>query len=162
MRIVIEPPGPSDLDALAQIYLDVRRQTMDWMDPATFSLADFFQHSAGETVLVARSGRHGILGFVSLWRPDDFIHMLYVSKPWQGRGVGGALLRALPDWPDRPYRLKCLVRNVSAQTFYRHHGFTVVGRGGSAEGAYAEMALPARSDAAERDQEKGRKNTTHR
>lgn len=142
MHIAIATPALADLDALAQIYREVRRDTMNWIDPGAFRLEDFFDHTAGETLLLARSDAGDRLGFISLWDPDDFIHLLYVDRPWQGHGVGSALLLALPEWPNRCYRLKCLVKNPQAKRFYLRHGFTVVGSGASPEGAYEEMALP--------------------
>jgi GNAT superfamily N-acetyltransferase len=51
--------------------------------------------------LACRDGDGEIAGFMTLWAPDDFIHMLYIRKQWQGQGIGTALLQALPDWPDR-------------------------------------------------------------
>lgn len=142
MEIVIDIPTPSDLPALAQIYLDVRRETMSWVEPSSFRFEDFIEHSSGETILVARSRKGDVLGFISVWTADDFIHMLYVSSQWRGLGVGSALLRAIPEWPVRSYRLKCLVKNRHAKEFYERHGFTVIDYGNSPEGDYEEMARP--------------------
>ncbi|MBQ0707067.1 MULTISPECIES: GNAT family N-acetyltransferase [unclassified Ochrobactrum] len=145
MEITIGKPALTDLPTLAQIYLDVRRETIDRANPGIFRLEDFSEHSSGETILVARSGKGNIFGFISVWTADDFIHMLYVSSQWRGLGVGSALLRAIREWPVRPYRLKCLVKNPRAKEFYQRHGFTVVGYGKSPEGDYEEMTLPMKN-----------------
>jgi len=138
---VIEAARPADLPVLAQLYLDVRRQTMTWLPPDRFRYEDFAADAAGETIQVARGVNDEILGFISVWPADNFIHMLYVRETSQGAGVGAALLKALPDWPSRGYRLKCLVKNARATSFYLRHGFFVVGAGASEEGDYEDLAV---------------------
>jgi GNAT superfamily N-acetyltransferase len=137
----IRAPTPADLEELADIYLAVRRETFTWVEPFVFRHQDFFAHTRGEAVWLAENGDGEIAGFMTLWAPDQFIHMLYIRKQFQGQGIGTALLQALPDWQDRPYRLKCLVRNQRAKAFYRANGFVVTGTGTSAEGDYEEMTF---------------------
>ncbi|AGT10699.1 GNAT family N-acetyltransferase [Paracoccus aminophilus] len=150
---LITPARPEDADALARIYLEARREIMPKAAPDSFTLEDFAQDSAGEVVLVARGAggpengakNRGVLGFLSLWAADHFIHMLYLDKAARGRGIGAALLQALPDWPNQPYRLKCLVENQRARHFYVAKGFAVLREATSSEGDYVEMELrPAR------------------
>nr|WP_314071520.1 GNAT family N-acetyltransferase [uncultured Roseococcus sp.] len=124
---------------LAEIYATVRRETMHWLDPDYFRSSDFSRDSQGEDILVARSAADEILGFVSVWAPDAFIHMLYVRREWRGMGVGKALLAALPGWPERSYRLKCLTRSTEARLFYLCQGFVATGCGTSPEGDYEEL-----------------------
>ncbi|MGC7406302.1 GNAT family N-acetyltransferase [Pandoraea pneumonica] len=138
---VIEAAAVSDYPVLAQLYLDVRRQTMTWVPPERFQYDDFAVHAAGETIQVARRVDGEILGFISVRPADDFIHMLYVRESSQSAGVGAALLRALSRWPSRRYRLKCLVNNTRAKAFYLRHGFVVTDVGASEEGDYEEMVL---------------------
>lgn len=135
------PAREQDKPLLAEIYLSVRRDTFLWVDPSHFSLEDLAAHTTGERLLVCED-RHGVIaGFAALWEPEDFIHMLYILPPFQGRGAGKALLAALPDWPSRRYRLKCLVKNTRAMAFYRALGFEIIGDGASPEGDYKEMRL---------------------
>jgi len=143
MTCIIRPARERDTAILADIYRDGRRQAFTWVDPATFRLDDFAAHSDGEMIWLAQAPDDAIAGFISLWAADDFIHMLYVREAWQRRGIGTALLRALPGWPAHPYRLKCLVANVRARLFYAAHGFVVVGRGRSPEGDYEELRAGA-------------------
>lgn len=148
MDLLIRTPRPSDREELADIYLAVRRQTFTWVDPSRFKHEDFFSHTQGELVWLAEAADGAIAGFMTLWAADDFIHMLYIRKEWQGRGVGTALLGALPDWPRHRYRLKCLVNNVGAKAFYLAKGFAVTGTGTSAEGEYEELTFdPSRQSA---------------
>lgn len=144
MNYAVRNSRPSDNGQLGDIYLNERRQTFTWVDPGKFSHEDFLAHSQGEVVWVAEAPDGEIAGFMTLWAADDFIHMLYIRKEWQGRGVGTALLKALPGWPRRKYRLKCLINNRNAKTFYAGRGFVVTGAGTSAEGDYEELSfIPA-------------------
>jgi len=141
IKWTIRSPGQSDLQILADIYLTVRRETFVWVDPDSFRHEDFKAHTQGEHLWLAEAPNGEIAGFMTLWPPDDFIHMLYVSKSWQGRGAGAALLAGLPHWPHNKYRLKCLAKNSRAKAFYRSNGFVVTGSGTSAEGDYEEMSF---------------------
>ncbi|MFT4184121.1 MAG: N-acetyltransferase [Rhizobium sp.] len=140
----IRPALEQDADRLADIYLGVRRQTFLWVDPGRFYREDFAAHTQGERVFVCEDAHGTIVGFLALWEPDDFIHMLYILPAFQGQGAGTALLSALPGWPERRYRLKCLVRNTRAIAFYRAIGFEITGDGASPEGDYKDMRLAGR------------------
>lgn len=138
---IIRAPERTEREDLADIYLTVRRETFTWVEPSRFRHEDFFTHTQGEIMWLASTPEGEIAGFMTLWAPDDFIHMLYVSKEWQGKGAGSALLRALPDWPHQKYRLKCLINNSRARAFYLASGFVSTGTGTSAEGEYDEMTF---------------------
>jgi GNAT superfamily N-acetyltransferase len=141
MTWIIRPSRTGDEDVLAEIYLTVRRKTFIWVDPGNFHREDFAAHTNGETVLVCVNSEGRIAGFLSLWPPDDFIHMLYIQPEFQGQGAGTALLKALPEWPRHKYRLKCLLRNRQAKDFYLVHGFQVTGTGRSPEGDYEDLSF---------------------
>lgn len=141
MTWITRTPHVEELQILASIYLSVRLRTMTWVDPSSLKIDDFAAYSEGEDILVAQGTDGEIAGFISVWAADDFIHMLYVHEGRQGRGAGSSLLQALPDWPNRPYRLKCLIRNTRARSFYQTHGFVVTGSGRSPEGEYDEMMV---------------------
>ncbi|WFR97358.1 GNAT family N-acetyltransferase [Rhizobium tumorigenes] len=126
---------------LSDIYLKARRATFTWVDPARFLLEDFATHSKGESIFVCEDAGGTIAGFIAILNADAFIHMLYISAGWQGAGAGTALLQALPGWPRRRYRLKCLVKNKAARRFYEQRGFVVTGLGTSAEGDYNDMVF---------------------
>jgi len=142
----VRPATRADRAQLADIYLTVRRATFTWVEPGQFRRADFATQSRGERLFVCED-RHGeIAGFLALWVPQNFIHMLYVREALQGLGAGSALLTALPEWPMRRYRLKCLVHNRRARAFYLKHGFEIVGSGWSPEGSYNDMELKTRRE----------------
>jgi ribosomal protein S18 acetylase RimI-like enzyme len=137
----IRPAGLADKPALSDIYLTVRRTAFTWVDPARFHREDFSTHTKNEAVFVCHKENLDIVGFLALWEPENFIHMLYVRPEFQGQGAGTALLRALPNWPRRRYRLKCLVKNKRALAYYEAMGFEVCGFGASPEGDYNDMQL---------------------
>ncbi len=132
-----------DRAVLADIYLTVRRATFTWVDPGRFHEEDFAAHTRNERVFVCQGRQVGIAGFLALWEPEDFIHMLYIRPRFQGQGAGTALLEALPGWPERQYRLKCLVKNKRAMAFYEALGFRIRGEGSSPEGDYKDMQFGA-------------------
>lgn len=95
----------------------------------------FVEVSDGEHVYVAcESGR--ILGLVSVWAPDRFIHFLMVDRAFRRSGVGSALLGHVAGIYGPKMRLKCLKNNAGALGFYRSCGFDVVGEGESTDGEY--------------------------
>ncbi|EGR3376104.1 GNAT family N-acetyltransferase [Vibrio parahaemolyticus] len=112
------------LDAVKKLYRDSRLATFTWQDSALFELSDFDRDTEGEEIWVASKSTE-ILGFISIWEPDNFIHHLFVSPSNLRSGVGLKLL----DFAKQRYSnlsLKCLTQNSNAIEFYRSQGFTIV------------------------------------
>ncbi|MDR0225433.1 MAG: GNAT family N-acetyltransferase [Burkholderiaceae bacterium] len=126
---------PEDVPALRALFLRARRDSFAWQDGRAWQLEDFDAQTRGERLWVAVHGLR-VVGFIALWEPDDFIHHLYIDRPWRRRGVGGRLLKGLPGWSATRFRLKCLCRNAAALAFYRAGGFAEVGSGGEGDEAY--------------------------
>jgi ribosomal protein S18 acetylase RimI-like enzyme len=143
---MIRPAADEDRATVSEIYLTARRATFTWIDPGRFYLEDFASQSKGESVFVCARADGEIAGFMSIWEPEAFIHMLFIRPECQGLGAGTALIEALPGWPRRRYRLKCLVRNIAARRFYERIGFVVTGQGTSPEGDYNDMLLGPGTD----------------
>ncbi len=122
MTIVVRAARRTDWPALRALYLHARRDTFAWLPAERFAAGDFDEHTRGEALLVAQARDEGIVGFVSVWEPERFVHHLYVAGTRLREGIGAALLRALPGWPAARYRLKCLVRNERALAFWRIRG----------------------------------------
>jgi len=125
-----------DAAVLARIFLESRLKAFYWLNPARFRLEDFEKETAGEMVYVAEDGSGKILGFISVWEPERFIHHLYIAPNQQRRGVGKQLLESLSSWLPLPYRLKCKVRNEAACAFYRKNGWVETGRDIDEQGEY--------------------------
>lgn len=120
--IIIRDFEKQDVNKLAQIYLNSRKETFYWIPHEQFNMNDFIADTEGESILVGISGRN-IVGFVSIWTKDNFIHHLYVDKEYQGQGVGRELLKAGLRLINKPARLKCVVRNSNACEFYEKLGW---------------------------------------
>ncbi len=129
-----------DIPALRELFLSVRIASFVWEDPSRFALSDFDRETSGESILVAWADGT-IVGFVSVWAPDSFVHHLYVDENYQRQGVGTLLLEAVLDRFGPPIRLKCEASNEKAIRFYRKAGFIEVERGNSETGPYLLFEL---------------------
>jgi len=104
----------------------VLRETFTWLPPEGHKAADFLAYAPYEEVYVAV--REGVvLGILALYRPDSFVHSLYVDD--RGRGIGKALLDHVETLVDGPLSLKVQTANARAQAFYAREGFRVVEEG---------------------------------
>lgn len=120
---------------LAELYLSSRRDTFNWMPKDHFKLADFIKDTEGENIFVALSGDK-VVGFVSLWMSDNFIHHLYVDSNYHGQGIGKKILDFALKQISRPAGLKCVVKNEKAVGFYQSHGWTIRETGDDEMGSY--------------------------
>lgn len=112
----------NDRQVLRQIYLKGRIETFHWVDTSAYTLNDFDTETEGEYILVAEEG-NTLLGFIAVWKIESFIHHLYVDSLHHKKGVGKALLDAVINILDQPVRLKCLVNNKNAISFYKSQGW---------------------------------------
>ncbi|OWY25638.1 GNAT family N-acetyltransferase [Sphingobacteriales bacterium TSM_CSS] len=138
MRII--ESREKDIDALRNLFFEMRRKTFSWADTSQFQLSDFEKETEGEYVLVAFS-EDVLIGFVSVWLADNFIHHLYIDERYQNQNVGSQLLKAVIDKVNLPIRLKCEENNTNAVCFYRQKGFVEKGRGRSEIGTYILFEL---------------------
>ncbi len=117
---------PSDLDACARLYARVLTETFTWLPPERHRTANFLNAAHDEEVYVAVEDDR-IVGLVSFYRPQNFIHSLYVAE--RGRGIGKALLDHLAVTTRGAVSLKCQAANLRAQAFYAREGFRCTARG---------------------------------
>ena len=117
---------PDELPACADLYLRVLRETFTWISPERHHKADFLRAARDEEVYVALA-QDEILGLAAFYRPQNFLHSLYVER--RGSGVGKALLDHISALADGPVSLKVQAPNRRAQRFYAREGFTCVERG---------------------------------
>ena len=136
MEIEISEIHEGDLVMLQQLFLSVRRDTFDWLDTLDYKLEDFNEQTVNEFILVARHDNI-VIGFISLWLPDSFIHHLYIKNEYQATGVGTALLQRIKNIVTPPIRLKCLKKNEIALSFYKRNGFEEKENGVGPEGEFS-------------------------
>ncbi|MGC1877782.1 MAG: GNAT family N-acetyltransferase [Rhabdochlamydiaceae bacterium] len=137
----------NDLDTpqLEELYLITRQQTFTWEKSDKFKLEDYKKATEGETVFVAEDDHGKIIGFVSVWEQDHFpfVHHLFIASDHQRKGIGEMLIKNLFSWLPRPYRLKCIAKNLDAIAFYLKNNWIEVGRGVGEDGEYLLLELPA-------------------
>lgn len=136
----IAPIKKTDYNALRNLFLNGRKSTFSWLDTSNYQLKDFDKEIHGEEVLVA-SIDNVVIGFISIWMPNNFIHHLYVDKKYHRKGVGTQLLKAAIEKTKFPITLKCLENNTKAVAFYRRKGFIDKERGPSTNGDYILFEL---------------------
>ena len=112
----------NDLQACTHIYANGWNTARPDI-PRRISLRDFQSETEGELILVAVRGGQ-ILGFVSIWEPDWFIHLLYVDPALHREGYGIALIAHAKRLANgQSLSLKCQRENIGATGFYEALGF---------------------------------------
>lgn len=125
-RVVIRRARADELAYCAALYVRVLRDTFTWVPPEKHRPEDFLRAARDEEIFVAVE--HGrIVGLAALYRPQVFLHSLYVTE--RGRGVGKALLDHVLTETGGSLALKCQAANVLAQAFYDREGFVCIEAG---------------------------------
>ncbi|MCB9859737.1 MAG: GNAT family N-acetyltransferase [Phycisphaeraceae bacterium] len=127
---------------LAELFLDARRAAFHWFDPESFQLADFASQTIDERIWVAEDEHGRLVGFLSLYEPESFVHHLFVAPDIQRRGIGRKLLEVANRSARRPMSLKVLEQNVDARMFYTSLGWTTTGHGADELGPYLVFTQP--------------------
>ena len=117
---------PDELAACARIYVQVLSDTFTWLPSDRHSEADFLDAARDEDIFVALDGTR-LVGVAALYRPQDFLHSLYVTE--RGRGIGKRLLHHVLAAAGGRLTLKCQTANKGAQAFYTREGFRCVETG---------------------------------
>lgn len=115
-----------ELAACAGLYVRVLRDTFTWVAPDRHRTEDFLAAARDEEVFVAIEGGR-IVGMAALYRPQVFLHSLYVEP--RGRGIGKALLDHVLVETGGVLSLKCQAANLGAQAFYDREGFSCIEAG---------------------------------
>ena len=113
----------------AEIYVRSGRAAFPWVDPDLFQIGNIIGWAGqGEELYLAfDQGRP--IAMMSFWRPNSFIHNLFVDPRAQGRGAGSAFLEYAYEIADGPVTLKCDPSNRPAMRFYERRGMTEIERG---------------------------------
>ena len=140
--VVVRRARSDELGACADLYVRVLSETFTWLPAERHSREDFLRAAKEEEIYVAVEGAR-ILGIAAFFRPQNFLHSLYVDG--RGVGVGKALLDHVRVVADGPLSLKVQAPNVRAQAFYRREGFlcTEHGRDPGSDVAWLRLVAPA-------------------
>jgi GNAT superfamily N-acetyltransferase len=131
----------ADRPFLRTLYLAARKAAFTWRDTGHYRLEDFDRSTLGEEIWVAeKDGK--LLGFVSIYSADNFIHNLYVDPHLSPQGVGTALLHAAEHTFTSTGSLKCLVKNQKALAFYHKHGWQTISTGCDGNEEYYLLHFP--------------------
>ena len=130
-----------ELGACADVYVRVLSDTFTWVPPDRHKRDDFLRAAQEEEIYVAVEADR-IIGIAAFFRPQNFLHSLYVDR--RQRGVGKALLDHVIAGADGPLSLKVQAPNLKAQAFYRREGFlcTEHGRDPGSDIAWLRLVRP--------------------
>lgn len=107
---LIRPATLLDSESIQAIF-SAAISCAPWLAPESRLKADFAKASEGEILFVCCNRENDVLGFVSIYEPDSFIHHLYVARHCQRLGIGAALLKFLEAYIIKPWHLKCVAQN---------------------------------------------------
>ena len=132
-----------ELGACADLYVRVLAETFTWLPPDRHQREDFLRAAKEEEIYVAVE-KARVLGLAAFFRPQNFLHSLYVDD--RGAGIGKALLDHVAAQADGPLSLKVQAPNLRAQAFYRREGFlcTEHGRDPGSDVAWLRLVRPQR------------------
>ncbi|HEY0105110.1 MAG TPA: GNAT family N-acetyltransferase [Rhizomicrobium sp.] len=114
--------GTAAIDEAAALYVRSGRVAFAWRAPDYFQAEDFKTFALDEEVWLARLGEAPV-GVLSLFRPENFVHCLYVDPDAQRLGVGRALVAHVRREVGAPLTLKLDVPNRRAVAFYEATGW---------------------------------------
>ncbi|WMM26338.1 GNAT family N-acetyltransferase [Tissierella sp. MB52-C2] len=123
-NILVLEAKQSNYEELREIFFTVRQNAFHWIEPEILKLSDFDESTKDELILVASIGDK-IVGFVSIWVPDKFIHNLFILQDFQGKGIGTALVNEAIKRVGLPLTLKCVKSNTKALNYYKSHNWKI-------------------------------------
>ena len=127
----------TDEQRLQDLFFKLRKAVYN---DTNSTASDFCKETEGEDILIALLNNQ-VVGFISVWVADNFVHHLYVEESYQNLNIGTRLLQAVIEKTGVPVRLKCVETNTKAIEFYSRKGFIEKERGQSESGAYILFEL---------------------
>jgi GrpB-like predicted nucleotidyltransferase (UPF0157 family)/GNAT superfamily N-acetyltransferase len=123
--MIIRKATSGDTDQLEILFQITRKKAFFYHPKNTFQIGDYVKSTEGENVWVADDSGI-IVGFVSTWPADNFIHNLFVHPDFQEKGIGKKLLAVAEDSLKHPMTLKVDMGNLKACRFYESCGWQQV------------------------------------
>ncbi len=112
----------AEIDEAAALYVRSGTHAFVWRPRGHFRAEDFRVFAQDEEVWLALRGE-ALVGILSIYRPENFIHCLYVDPDAQRLGVGKALVEHVRRVAAAPLTLKLDVPNRRAIQFYEATGW---------------------------------------
>ncbi|MCT3027365.1 GNAT family N-acetyltransferase [Pediococcus parvulus] len=142
-KVQILPAKAEDTLQLAQVYLHSRQETFPWVKHPTHS--DFERDSKGELTLKAVLNDK-IVGFISFYEQDNFVHLLFIDPEYMHLGIGRQLIDHVRQLATAPVILKCVRKNTNALAFYKAQGFKIIGKSSWESPAYFTLQDTRKED----------------
>jgi GNAT superfamily N-acetyltransferase len=106
----------------AALYERSGTEAFTWRPAGHFQARDFIAFAQEEEVWLAYMG-DALVGLLSLFKEENFIHCLYVDPAAQRLGIGKALVELVRRKVGKPLTLKLDVPNRGAIRFYEATGW---------------------------------------
>lgn len=137
-KTLIENETSLELQKLREIYFKIRTEEFFWENKNEIKLNDFDNSTKDELILIAYINNN-IVGFISIWEKDNFIHNIFVIKEFRRFGVGKALLNKTIEYRGTPLTLKCVKDNEKSVKFYLSQNWKIEEEVNSPNGNYYLM-----------------------
>ena len=118
----IRKVNQEDIPQLEILFLLTRIKTFPERPEHEFQIGDYQKSTADDEVWVMEEANK-IIGFVSTYSADNFIHNLFIHPIHQKCGNGTQLLKVAEKNLGRPMTLKIAMDNLKESGFYEKHGW---------------------------------------
>lgn len=135
MIILFRKPNIEDIEALEHLFQFTRKHTFTLRSSTEFKVGDYVESTREDEVWIAEE-RGVVIGFVSIYVPDNFIHHLFVHPNHQGKGIGTNLLQLAEQNLRRPMTLKVAMDNPKSWSFYEKYDWKRVSKHEDADEPY--------------------------
>jgi len=123
--VTIRKSNPDDTPQLEILFQLTRQYTFSCRSPNEFRIGDYAKSVEKDDVWIAEENGV-IIGVVSIYPANNFIHNLFVHPHHQRKGIGTILLKQAEDNLEKPMTLKVSMDNSKACLFYQKHGWKEV------------------------------------
>ena len=119
---IIRKAQYEDTLQLERLFQFTRQKTFASRPLGEFQIGDYQQSTNDDKVWVFEKDGF-IVGFVSVYLPDNFIHNLCVHPDHQRQGIGRRLLHIAESHLTCPMTLKIAMDNLKVSEFYKKQGW---------------------------------------
>ena len=133
--IHIRKPTANDIPELERLFLLTRQSTFTTCPNNKFKIGDYEKSTAEDDTWIAEENGI-IIGFVSIYSDDNFIHNLFIHPESQRKGVGRRLLQVAEKNLSSTMTMKIAMDNQKVCPFYKKYGWSEISRHSGAEEPY--------------------------